>query len=221
MLNEWMTEKIGEDFYDVASQPAPPRLVAEPANYSACLTALKALTPIPGQGKPQRQPTTAQLRSKCEQLYQAIKTQALSYLVSSYWTIDFLKEHAITTTPNQVQKALGRLETSATPAGLQRLLANKRRSLHQEAFILRMDLLQQKLFERIRRGGQTAAALTSQAKAVENSAQCAAGYTVEHCTGYIPPHTSEQTAEARSPAVLLQEIARWRPRSSHGFASIP
>lgn len=87
MLNQWMTEKVSEDYYDAAGsaagEKAPLRLVSEPADYPACVATIKTITPAPS-AKPKPTPTVAQLTKKCEELYQGIKMQALAYLVSSY-----------------------------------------------------------------------------------------------------------------------------------------
>jgi len=223
MLNQWMTEKVGEGYYEVATHQAPPGLVAEPANYPACVATLKAITPIPGEGRPQPQPTIAQLTSKCRELYQAIKVQALSYLVSSYWSINFDADHGIKVTDEEVQRGLKRIRAEQYPAEgeFQKLLASRRRTLSQELFIVRMDLLGQKVEQRLRKGGtQLSATFVRDAKSAAASASCRPEYMVEYCKGYKTPKTVA-TSNTGSSSVLLEEIARWRPETSHGFTGVP
>ncbi len=221
MVNQWMTEKVGEDYYEVATHESPPRLVSEPADYPACIASLKAIAPIPGEGKPQAQPTVAQLTSKCKELYQAIKTQALAYLVSSYWSINFDADHGIKVTGEEVQQKLKqiRAERYPTEGEFQHLLTSMRRTLSQELLIVKLDLLGQKLEKKLQNGGpQLSATFIREAKSAATSASCRPGYVVEYCKGYKAPQT---TSAASTPAVLLEEIARWRPETSHGFTGVP
>lgn len=221
-LNQWMTEKLGEDYYEVAAHEAPPRLVSEPADYPACTAALKAITPIPGKGRPQPQPTTAQLTSKCKQLYQGVKEQALIYLVSSYWNMNFEAHHGIKMTDEEVQQGLKRIAAERYPkeGEFQRVLVSRRRTLSQELFQVRVELLQQKLEKKLRNGDpQLAATLVREAKSAAAGADCRPGYVVEYCKGYKAPASAP--SNARAPIVLLEEIARWRPETSRGFTGVP
>ncbi len=210
MLNRWMTEKASEDYYDAVGREAPPRLVSEPADYSACVASLKAITPVSSGGKPQPKPTATELTSKCKELYQAVKTQALAFLVSSYWSINLDANHGINVTDEEVQQELKRIRTEQYPteADFQRLLANRNRTLAQELFIVRMDLLGQKVEKKLKNGNrQLSVAFVRDAKRTAASASCSPGYVVEYCKGYKAPKTSA-TSNAHSPAALLEEIAR-------------
>lgn len=220
MLNQWITEKIGEDYYEVSTHESPPRLVSEPADYPACVASLKAITPIPGEGRPQPQPTVAQLTSRCKELYQAIKTQAIAYLVSSYWSLNFDADHGIKVTNEELQQKLKQIKAERYPteAEFQQLLTTRRRTLAQELFIIELDLVQQKLGKKLKNESpQLTAAYIREAKSAASSASCHPGYVVEFCKGYKAP----QTSAAETPSVLLEEIARWRPETSHGFTGVP
>ena len=223
MLNQWMTEKVGNDFYEVATHEAPPRLVSEPANYPACIASLKAITPIPGKGRPQPQPTVAQLTQKCEELYRGIKEQALTFLVSSLWTTNFDAAHGMNVSEAEVRHRLKRRTVEQYPkqGEFQQLLKSRRRTLSEELFILKMDMLQEKLEKRyLDHGKQSTATLIREAESPAYAASCDAGYIVEHCKGYKPP--KERFASHVSlPSVLLEEVARWRPETSHGFTGVP
>ena len=78
VLAQWMAETVASDYYSIATHIVAPHLVSEPANYPACVTTLKKLTPIPGEGPPQHQPTPTQLLTRCKELYETVKQQALS-----------------------------------------------------------------------------------------------------------------------------------------------
>jgi len=225
MLDQWMTEKVGEGYYEVATHEVPPRLVSEPANYPACVASLKEITPKPGDGKPQSQPSGTQLTSKCRELYQAVKDETLAYLVSSYWSINFDADHGITVTDKEVERGLKRFRAEQYPndGEFQQMLASRRRTLRQELFIVKMDLLGQKTEKKLRSGDahQSAVFVRDAKRATASaSAKCRPGYVVEYCKGYKAAKATT-SPNAVSLAVLLEEIARWRPETSHGFTGVP
>jgi hypothetical protein len=204
MLNQWMMIEIGADYYSASKRQVPERLVSEPPNYPACVSALEA---IRGKGEPVRRSTVAQLRSKCEQLYQAIKIQTLAFLVTSYWTIDFDANHGVKVTDEEVAQKLERVkaEQYPKPGQFQESLDARRRTLGQEVFLAKIDLLQEKLKQRIQSGNGKYARLASEASISADSAVCPTGYVVPHCKQF-----KGHVSSGRSPSVLLQEIARLR-----------
>lgn len=220
MLNQWMTEQIGETFVEMASHQVPAGLVSEPANYPGCVSTLRSIEPIPGKGPRQPIPSTAQLMSKCKELYAVVKAQALAFLVSGYWVISFDASHGITANNKEVEQSF---RQGAYPKGveLQQLLKTRRRTLAQELFMAKLDLLSEKVKNEMRKGGtQLTTKLFGEAQSANATASCLPGYVVEHCKGYKGPQSSG-IANLTAPAILLQEIARWRPETSHGFTGQP
>jgi hypothetical protein len=215
-LLDWMREQVGEVFYEVSTHPAPARLVAEPANYSACVATLKTIAPIPGSRPSQPQPSTRQLRTKCEQIYQEFKESALSYLISSYLTLAFTAAHGITVSGAEIHHKLTQLKAERYPieGEFQRYLATHRRTLAQELFLVKNALIQQKLQAKLRSSGRQ---FIEEATTAVADAECRPGYLVKYCRGY------ERPASERSPSgsVLLEEVARWRPETAHGFTGRP
>jgi hypothetical protein len=207
LLNQWMTEKVGEDFYEITAHEAPSRLVSEPADYAACVAVVKSVPPFLGKGKPRPRLTPAQLTGKCRELYEGVREQALAYLVSSYWSINFDAAHGLKVSDEEVQQKLKRIKAEQfRPDGkFHQLLANTKRTLPQELFIIKMDLLQQKLLEKLQAmGQQQSAPLVADARKAVASANCLPGYVVEHCKGYAAPKASARL----SPAALIEEIVQ-------------
>jgi hypothetical protein len=214
VLNQWMTEKANEDFYEVSTHLAPPRLVSEPADYPACVASLKAITPSPGEKQPH--PTDAQLMSLCRELHQSIKLQALKYLVSSYWSINFDAAHGISVSDEEVQRQFA--QTKARRSSTESRLAGRSHTPSQELFMAKLNLLGDKVNEKLNDGGaQLTATLMSEAKRVIATANCRPGYVVEYCKGY----REGATPKTRPPVIPLEEIARWRPETSHGYTGVP
>ncbi len=216
MLNHWMLEVTGEDYYASSTHRAPRGLVSEPPNYPACIAALEAVAPFPGKGQPKK-PTVAQLETKCRLLYQAIKQQALSFLVSSYREVELDAAHGIKVTDEEIKQHLERVKAERFPRNgeLQQYLANRNRTLSDELFLMKLNLLSQKTSQDIPTGGKQLTKLIEEAKAF--AASCRTGYVVEDCRQYKGP----ETTSIPSPSVILQEIARWRPETSHGFTGVP
>jgi hypothetical protein len=210
LLDQWMTPTIGEDFYAVMSRQAPVGLVAEPADYPACVTTLKKLTPVPGDGPARPQPTAAELDRRCRQLYEAIRYQTLTFLVKAYWSINFAASHGITATTSEVQHQLERVEAIqySAPGQLKNYLTSHSRTLQQQLFELKLELLQEKLLHKALASGEHAAlAVAAEAQGQSSPASCGAGDIVEHCKGYKAPGGYP----GPPPSTQLAEIARWRP----------
>jgi hypothetical protein len=215
MLDQWMKATVAEDYVVATGYEVPPRLVSEPHDYPACLASLKRLVPVAGLGPPQHVPTEAQLRRRCEQLYQTIKYQTLTYLVSAYWTLTFGAAHGIRVTEAEIQHALERIKAEQYPTErqFQQMLALKRRTLSQELFTLRVELLQERFLTRL------SPRFERELKDAANSASCPAEYIVEHCK---PPKVpARKSAYAGAPNILLTEIARWRPETARGLTGEP
>jgi hypothetical protein len=224
VLAQWMLETVAGDFYAISSHLAPPHLVAEPANYPACVTELKKLTPIPGEGPPQHQPTPAQLLKRCRELYETVKKQALGYLVNSYWSKAYDANHGIQITPTETEQGLKRVHTEqySKPGAYTQMLTNTGRSPSQEQFIIENELLNQKVTAKlIDEGEKAATAFNKEATHTANNANCRPTDIVAHCKGYKPPKEEFSHTNKGAPDLLLEEIARWRPETSHGFTGQP
>ncbi len=214
-LNQWMTETIATDFYAITTHRIPPGLVTEPANYPACLNQLTKLTPIPGQGPPR--PTTAQLLTICHELYTTIKTQALEYLVSSYWSKNYDTTHNIHITPTETQQELKHIQTTTKPSTYQQTLTNNQRTPTQELFIIENKLLNNKTANKLLHANkQTLTQFNQEAQHTENNANCRPHYTVPHCKNYQPP-----TQHTTPPNQPLEEITNWRPQTTHNHTNTP
>jgi hypothetical protein len=219
LLNQWMIERTGEDYYLVSSHRAPAGLVSEPANYPACIATLKKLTPIPGEGPPQPQPTLAQLTTRCEQLYQTVKAETMKYLVWAYWNINFDAHHGITIGDPEVERAFEQLKAQRWPKPgqfQQEVLVARTRTVPQELFTLKMNRLETKLEKKLE-GGRSLLYATLVREAKSAKEDCRPGYVVELCKGYKPPKERFATTNTGAPGPLLEEVARWRPETSHGF----
>jgi hypothetical protein len=198
MLNEWMTVDLGSDYYEVTKKQAPADLVSEPVNYSACVRALEKKA----VGK--SQPTTEQLRLKCEVLYKAIKEQTLTFLVGAYWDLNFGAKHGLAAGAGEVAKAIEQVKAREYPKPGQFVasLKARRRTLAQEQFLAEIDLLQRQLKRIVESHNKKYAQLQSEAHSSIADATCRPEYVVAHCKEPAATYTGP------SPAELVKEIAK-------------
>ena len=110
-LSLWMTIELAQDYYSAFKRRLPDGLVSVPANYQECITTLKRLAAA-------ARANAAQLKHKCEQLHEAVKTQALSFLIASDWLFNFDNQHGMSATQQEASQALGQLRRARpeTPA---------------------------------------------------------------------------------------------------------
>jgi hypothetical protein len=205
MLNEWMEDLVGEEYYRVMSQPAPPHLVLDPPDYQACVASLRTIAP---ETAPE-----SELTGKCESLYLSMRKQALEYLVSVYWQMNYAQAQGLVVSEAEAKRGLAKFKEHQYPheADFKRLLVTRRRTMEQELFLIKGDLLQQKLLQKLTAlGRQAAAAFTVEGSREKYSLHCRAGYVVEHCLGY---DKSSASSDAIPPsAQLFEELAQWRAK---------
>ena len=207
-LNHWMTTEAGGDFYELsAGHTMPEGLVSEPPNYAACVTRLQAIA-AKSLAKGLPKPTAGQLLSKCRQLHQELKLQALEFLVDTQWTIGAFGELGIKTTDGEVMQRFDRIKAEQFPRELQRYLGSRRRSLSDELLLVKINVLSGKAYQKLTGGGKQVipkmvAKFTEVEQRWTTKTNCNPGYVVKHCkqyTGQPPPSNT-------SAAILLEQVA--------------
>jgi len=211
-LDHWMSTLTGGDFYEVAREhTVPAGLVSEPPNYAACVASLEAaaasgrtVQPKPTHAAPQQ--TAAQLLSKCRQLYVALRLQAMAYLVNAQWTIGVYADEGVRASDAEVMRTLEQVKADEfpKPGQFERYLASTRRSLADELFVLKLNVLSQKLQQKARTEGtkQVIRKLSEAGLRWTAKTSCRPGYVVPHCRQF-----RTWTPSARDPAVLLEQVA--------------
>ena len=204
-LNHWMSTLAGGDFNEVsAKHTVPAGLVSEPPNYAACVARLEAVAANAATGRPK--PAAAQLLSKCRQLYQALRLQALSYLVRAHWLIGLEGEVGVKATDEEVMQLFKEARAREFPkkGEFQQFLANTRRSLADEMFVTKLNLLSQKFQQKLTTGGkQMIARFTEAGRKWTAKTNCRAGYVVQHCRQF----TKEPPPSTPPPSILMEQVA--------------
>lgn len=209
-VNHWMTTLIGGDYYEVSHKhTVPAGLVSEPANYASCEAKLEAGAAHAATRLAKL--TAAQLLTKCRQLYQALKQQAVAYLVEAQWLIDLAGEEGVTASNQEVNQLFGRVKAEyPSEAKLQQFLASNRRSVADEMLVVKLDVLREKLSQKAAAGGKQALLkLIEDGRKWTAKTNCSSGYVVPHCKQYEGEAAAARESGSAHPsaAVLLEQVA--------------
>lgn len=112
-----ITKKTFDHWMQVASASTAATggkvVVPEPPSYSACIAHLAATAPKPAKG--QKAPTTAQLKTQCEQQYKSLQQQVLGFLISSEWVIGEASSLGVKLTDAEVRKQFLKIKNQQFP----------------------------------------------------------------------------------------------------------
>jgi hypothetical protein len=202
-LSHWMATMVAGDYRELNDQVSPEGLVSDPPNYQRCVRAAKQIPTTSGKhsGDPE-------LRLKCRQLYAAVQEQALTFLISALWSIERGAEHGEHASQGEISRTLNnyRYQQWPNPAQFRRYLAEERRSLSDERYLVKRNILNQKAVERLKRqtGGQQAALVklvnAEDAKWAART-DCKPGYRSTQCKQY-----RGSSGVAPSAAVLVERL---------------
>jgi hypothetical protein len=203
-LSLWMGIELGEDYYSTFKRKALDGLVSEPPKYPTCVATVSRFADSSGAGRPAPRTSAAQLRSKCEQLHQAVKAQALTFLIGADWIYNLATQHGIEASEKEAAQELARVrrERHETPAQFEASLLVRGRDRGQELYLAKIHLLQLKLERRIQSEGKNSK-LAKEASGSTTVATCRTGYVVPRCKQF-----NGRGYSGGSPSALLREVAR-------------
>jgi hypothetical protein len=199
-VSHWMATLAGGDYYELSGQrTVPAGLVSDPPDYPGCVASLEAAAAkSPTKGS---RMTGAQLLTKCQEMYKALRTQAAGVLVKAQWTIGMDRELGVTVTDGEVLRFFKRIIVARYSNEAQALqsLARRREGVPDELLLLKLDLLSQKLQQKAGIEGKLAEA----EKRWTAKTSCKPGYVVQHCKQYTGGSYSSQP-----PAALMEQVAK-------------
>jgi hypothetical protein len=211
MLDHWMRVVVGTDFRVNVGTKGPVGLAGEPADPSACAAAAKKVVPRSPTGRLEL--SDAQIAQKCRQLHEAIRAQAMSYLLSAQWAMLEAKELGIHLSNAELLKEFLRWqrENYQTDAKFQLYMKERQMHLADVLFQLRRNLLVTRIlpsFEaRVKRAGGGEKVYTRLAlqryHGLIAKTTCEKGYEMEDCNSYRAP-----AQPLPSPAVILEGFAQ-------------
>lgn len=124
-------------------------VVPDPPNYTACIAHLQATSPKPAKG--QKAPTTAQLKSQCEQQYKSLQQEVLGFLISSSWVLGEAKALGVKLSDNEVHKQFLKIKSQQFPkaAEFEKFLATSGQSVSDLLLRVKLNMLSQKIQQKI------------------------------------------------------------------------
>ena len=135
-----------------AKQQAPPgstvkAAVPDPPSYQKCIAALQK-QPTP---KGQKPPTTAALRSQCEQQYTALKQQVMQFLIQSQWLLQEADARGLKANPATVRKQLDDQVKQAFPkrSDFNKFLQSSGMTMQDLLFRTKVNVLTQQVRQKI------------------------------------------------------------------------
>jgi hypothetical protein len=211
MLDHWMRVLVAGDFRAVIGTKAPLGLASEPANYGQCAEAAKKVSKRSFTGKLKL--SDAEISSKCHQLHQLVREQALALLISAQWEALLAKEQGVSVSDAELHREFLRYRKEAfgSEAKYQAYLAERRLALSDVLYQLRRSVYVTRILPKFKaRVNAAGGGLKTYAKlAFERhdmlvaKTTCEAGYVMEDCKGYKAPAKASP-----SPNVVLEGIVQ-------------
>jgi hypothetical protein len=203
-VNHWMMALAGGDYYEVSRHSTIPEgLVSDPPNYARCAASLEAAAAKTPSGNAKE--SGVQLVAKCRQLYQALKVQAASYLVSVQRAVGLGHDEGVTVSDGQLQQFFQRLKAREYPteAAFQQYLTSRRRNRSDVLLEAKLNLLGEGIIKKIKTPQGRAKYGEAERRWTEKT-NCQPGYVVEGCKQYKGGATYPSTP---SPSILMEQVA--------------
>jgi foldase protein PrsA len=144
-FDHWMRVASISSATSVANKPVVP----EPPSYTGCIAHLAATAPKPAKGQPA--PTTAQLKTQCEQQYKSLQQQVLGFLISSDWVVGEAGSLGVKLSDAEVHKQFAKIRSQQFPsaAEFEKFVQNSGQTVSDLLLRVKLNLLSTKIQEKI------------------------------------------------------------------------
>jgi foldase protein PrsA len=151
-FEHWMTVAAASSALTAGEKPVIP----VPPKYTACIAHLAATAPKPAKG--QAAPTTAQLKTECEQQYKSLQSEVLSFLISSQWVLNEAKSLGVKLTDAEVHKEFEKIKTAQFPkaAEFEKFLQTSGQSVSDLLLRVKLNMLSSKIQKQVVKNKATA-----------------------------------------------------------------
>jgi foldase protein PrsA len=124
-------------------------VVPDPPNYTECIAHLEATAAKPAKG--QAKPTTAELKSECEQQYTSLKQEVLGFLISSEWVIGEASDLGVKVSDAEVKKEFEKIKNEQFPkaAEFEKFLATSGQTVSDLLLRVKLNMLSSKIQQKI------------------------------------------------------------------------
>ncbi len=123
--------------------------IPDPPDYTACIAHLEATTAKPAKG--QSKPTTAQLKSECEQQYKSLQQEVLGFLISSSWVLGEAESLGVKVSDQEVKKQFEKIKNEQFPKAeeFKKFLASSGQTVSDLLLRVKLNLLSTKIQQKI------------------------------------------------------------------------
>ena len=133
---------------------SPPKVSIPDAedDFKQCVAERRKTVPKPAKGQPKT--TDAQLKEQCQQQYDQLKTQVMSFLLRATWLDQEAQKQGVKVTDKDVQKQLDQAKRQAFPkdSDYQKYLVRNGLTDADVLFQQRSQLLEQKITQKVTKG---------------------------------------------------------------------
>jgi len=145
----WLSVAAASSSASTPGQTAPKPIVPDPPNYTACIAHLEATAPKPAKG--QSKPTSAELKSECEQQYKSLQQEVLGFLISSSWVLGEAESLGVKISDAEVKKEFEKIKNEQFPkaAEFKKFLANSGQTVSDLLLRVKLNLLSSKIQQKV------------------------------------------------------------------------
>jgi len=150
-FEHWLSVAAASSATTTGKTAAKPVLPVPP-NYTECIAHLEATAAKPAKG--QAKPTSAQLKSQCEQQYTSLKQEVLGFLISSEWVIGEASNLGVNVSDAEVKKEFEKIKTQQFPksAEFEKFLATSGQTVSDLLLRVKLNMLSSKIQKKIAKG---------------------------------------------------------------------
>jgi foldase protein PrsA len=150
-FEHWLSVASASSATTTGKTAAKP-VIPVPPNYTECIAHLEATAAKPAKG--QAKPTSAQLKSQCEQQYTSLKQEVLGFLISSEWVIGEASNLGVKVSDAEVKKEFEKIKTQQFPkaAEFEKFLATSGQTVSDLLLRVKLNMLSSKIQKKIAKG---------------------------------------------------------------------
>jgi len=147
-FEHWLSVAAASSATTATAKTAKP-VVPDPPDYTNCIAHLEATAAKPAKG--QAKPTTAQLKSECEQQYTSLKQEVLGFLISSEWVIGEASHLGVNVSDKEVKKEFEKIKNEQFPkaAEFEKFLATSGQTVSDLLLRVKLNMLSSKIQQKI------------------------------------------------------------------------
>ncbi len=144
-FEHWMTVAGASS----ALTPGEKPVIPVPPKYTACIAHLAATAPKPTKG--QKAPTTAQLKSECEQQYKSLQSEVLGFLISSQWVLSEANSLGVKLSDAEVHREFTKIKDTQFPkaAEFEKFMQTSGQSVSDLLLRVKLNLLSSKIQKQV------------------------------------------------------------------------